>query len=255
MKENIKKLSIRNYRAFTLVELLVVISIIALLLSILMPSLQKAREQAQRLICATNLKNLGIATQTYILENNEEIYFAQYLPSPGSSMDNLYGGGASWEDFLLKEVYNTVDYFYDPSKGGFNKEFFKYFFCSRFKPSDPAYLPYAESGYATTYAYNYDLLRIYHYSTSPNVKPLKPINISGTSRCLLLTCGSKRPGTWLTLRGVNLDRYAGYDNHGGRSNFMFLDGHVKAIDSKSCYDNVSYSYVGPSRVLRPKGTR
>ena len=52
-------------RAFTLVELLVVISIIALLLSILMPSLQKAREKAKEVVCMSNSKNQGIMCQTY----------------------------------------------------------------------------------------------------------------------------------------------------------------------------------------------
>jgi prepilin-type N-terminal cleavage/methylation domain-containing protein len=60
-----------NKKAFTLVELLVVISIIALLLSILMPSLSRAREQAKRVICATRLHNMSIGLFTYDVDYRE----------------------------------------------------------------------------------------------------------------------------------------------------------------------------------------
>ena len=51
--------------AFTLIELLVVVAIIALLISILLPSLQRARELSKRAVCQSNLKNMGTSFYTY----------------------------------------------------------------------------------------------------------------------------------------------------------------------------------------------
>ncbi|MHB9071213.1 MAG: type II secretion system protein [Sedimentisphaerales bacterium] len=60
-----------SMRGFTLVELLVVISIIALLLSILMPSLSAAREQAKAITCASRLSQTALALDMYAQANNE----------------------------------------------------------------------------------------------------------------------------------------------------------------------------------------
>ena len=60
----------KKLKGFTLIELLVVISIISLLLSILMPSLQKAKEMARRVVCSNNLRTIGLCNEIYAFEYN-----------------------------------------------------------------------------------------------------------------------------------------------------------------------------------------
>jgi type II secretory pathway pseudopilin PulG len=73
-----------NLSAFTLVELLVVVSVIALLIAILLPSLRKARDQAKLVTCGSQLRQIGIAIHTYAAEADGLIPRG---PTPGSPPD------------------------------------------------------------------------------------------------------------------------------------------------------------------------
>jgi prepilin-type N-terminal cleavage/methylation domain-containing protein/prepilin-type processing-associated H-X9-DG protein len=63
----------RSRKGFTLIELLVVIAIIAVLMAILMPSLNRAREQGKRASCLSNLKQLQLAWIAYASDNDDRI--------------------------------------------------------------------------------------------------------------------------------------------------------------------------------------
>ncbi|MFA5094897.1 MAG: type II secretion system protein [Candidatus Omnitrophota bacterium] len=61
----------RRAKGFTLIELLVVMAIIIILAGLLMPALGRAREQARKTTCASNLKQIGAALEMYTAANNE----------------------------------------------------------------------------------------------------------------------------------------------------------------------------------------
>jgi len=74
----------RASNGFTLIELLVVVAIIALLLSILMPALAETREQAKRVYCANNQRQIGLALRSYAEDHNGFLppcaTYSQYMP-------------------------------------------------------------------------------------------------------------------------------------------------------------------------------
>lgn len=94
--------------AFTLIELLVVVAIIALLLSILLPSLSGAREQAKQVKCGTALQQIGRAMGTCYAENND------YGPTWD---DGQAAPGKPFFMYTWVDVLFDLDYLSDPQAG------------------------------------------------------------------------------------------------------------------------------------------
>jgi prepilin-type N-terminal cleavage/methylation domain-containing protein/prepilin-type processing-associated H-X9-DG protein len=106
----------RKKRGFTLIELLVVIAIIAVLVSLLLPAVQQAREAARRTECRNNLKQIGLALHNY--HSAVQCYPPGYVDlnnNPNLTPDNDQGPGWGWATFLLPymdqaNIYNQIKF-------------------------------------------------------------------------------------------------------------------------------------------------
>ncbi len=118
----------RRTKGFTLIELLVVIAIIALLVSILLPSLNRARELAKRSVCGSNLKNLGTAHAMYMTGSRDKSPWLKGFGGSAPTVNSRYVTGMNFESddpnaplsitslpFMLVRSGQSADLFICPS--------------------------------------------------------------------------------------------------------------------------------------------
>lgn len=103
-------------KAFTLIELLVVIAIIAILAAILFPVFARARENARRASCQSNVKQIGIGLLQYIQDFDETLPKNSYGPSAVDIYGAWNPGNYTWMDAIFPYVKSTQT-FECPSDG------------------------------------------------------------------------------------------------------------------------------------------
>jgi prepilin-type N-terminal cleavage/methylation domain-containing protein/prepilin-type processing-associated H-X9-DG protein len=225
----------QKHFGFTLIEMLTVIAIIALLISISLPSLGKAKTAAMRIKCANNLKQIDIAIRLY-LHANDDIYPCAEDPPEGYWL----WMGRGWRRFIQPYLQSKID----PNNPSV-------LLC----PQDEISIENYES---TSYAYS---MAFYHRpqqidsmsnpsDTYPPAVPQEPVRQG--------ICDVARPsgkilvGEWLSNHYRLKDKDPGWWGWEGQRNFLFADGNVyfiKAVDIREANDNL------PDANLTKKGIK
>ncbi|MGF1635135.1 MAG: type II secretion system protein [Phycisphaerae bacterium] len=227
---------------FTLVELLVVIGIIALLISILLPSLSKAREAANTVACLSNQRQIGQATIIFADEHGQWLPTHYDNSGPTSSgsppVRNTSWGYTyplySWSYVLSQAINGGKEAFRCPSDGADNA-WGAWTDASWVTPPEAA----EDDDIPASYRWNMS-----HFPDGGN--GVKLTQFKNASQSMILTGGfsqSEYPESFLATWDTNAQAQVGeltptnaaYNRHGGESvrdgegNYLFLDGHAETM--------------------------
>ena len=221
-------------RGFTLIELLVVIAIIAILASLLLPAIAKAKQRAKAIHCLNNLRQLGVATVMYSDENEDR------LPA-SSHMSGEISWVASLPPYMSYKVTAT-------SLGGATN----IYLCPIEKQG---------SGRLYSYAANDFLLNMVTLPGNPTPiglgtqvpSPSDTIWMTESSENLLNEDHFHFAGSPSSGEGYTPNAFASQvivQRHSGGANYLFLDGHVQGIRWEQARPKLTQR---GDRFVNPKG--
>jgi len=215
-------------RAFTLVELLVVIGIIAILIAILMPALSRARDQATRLQCMSNLRNMMQAVTMYVSENKQSLPYCNWAGTPFGHQGWLYK-----DPIQPQPEYSETGVLFGYLK---TRAVFKCPLHQELRSNGPSELmtSYLMNGAVQDYG-NIVPNRIVKFKTH-HVIFWESGETSLMNNGPPFNDGSSFPGEWLTVRHGNSVRLMGGGAKGsGGASIACFDGHVEWMSHRE-YD-------------------